>query len=171
MPSRENVLLFYCADGRCRKPKAVRGKVNNAVRLAGGLLFPDLCASSLVKIGGEQTFEMSAPINREIKKRIDRLMLAITPETGFAISELIILLAAEAMVKIKNPTRIILMYHTHCGAANVLGLCDTKVRDIYLRWQEVFECCFPTIPVEVKIDMHCESGENHFGHEEVCIAA
>ncbi len=165
MPSRDNVLHIYCPDGRSRKPNEVRGKLNHAIRLPGGLLFPNLCASSL--LGDEQTFEMSAPIDIEIKKRIDRLMYSITPENGFAIGELVILLATREMVRLKNPVRIILMTHTHCGVAIALGLSEAEICDIYATWQRVLQSCFPDIPVEIKLDLHCETGENHDGHVDL----
>ena len=134
--------------------------------MPGGLLFPDLCAKSLIK-GDEQTFEMSDPINKEIQERIHRLLKTITPETGLIIGELVILVAVRAMVEIKNPARMILMPHTHCGAAQSLGFCDDTIRRKYLYWENIFNRSFPNIPIEIKLDQHCETGENHDGHVDL----
>jgi hypothetical protein len=165
MPKRDDVLHIYCSDGRSRKPDDVRGNLNHAIRLPGGLLFPNLCANSL--LGGEQTFEMSASIDIEIANRINQLMQNITPETGFTIGELIILIAVKEMVRLKNPCRIILMTHTYCGAANALSLSETEICDIYAQWEQMLQGCFPDIPIEIKLDRHCETGEHHAGHEDL----
>lgn len=165
MASRENVLLIYCSDGRGRKPHEIRGNVNHAIRLPGGLLFPNLCASSLT--GDEQTFEMSAPISRDIKQRINLLLGSVTPSTGFAIGELVLLLAIETMVRLKNPTQIILMYHSYCGAADSLRLGAEDIRTTYLRWKDMLGQHFPLIPITVTFDSHSSCGAEHFGHEVI----
>ncbi len=170
MPTRKNVLLIYCSDGRSRKPDVVRGNINNAIRMPGGLLFPDLCAKSLIK-GDEQTFEMSAPIDKEIHERINRLIKTITPENGLIIGELVILTAVKAMFDIKNPVKMILMPHTHCGGAQSLAFCDDMVLRKYIYWQDILSRCFPGTPIEIKIDRHCETGENHAGHQDVLLHA
>ncbi len=165
MSNREDVLLIYCSDGRGRKPNDTRGNINHAIRLPGGVLFPNLCANSLVR--GEQTFEISSPIDLEIQKRINRLLELVTPETGIVVGELVVLEAAKAMVALKNPKRIILMSHTHCGAAQSLGLDDHAIRTIYTEWRRTLARAFPSTPIFVRHDKHCESGEQHHGHEDV----
>ncbi|MBP6924459.1 MAG: hypothetical protein KBC62_02320 [Candidatus Pacebacteria bacterium] len=138
--------------------------------MPGGLLFPDLCAKSLIK-GDEQTFEMSTPIDREIHERINRLLKTITPENGLIIGELVILIATKAMFEIKNPVKMILMPHTHCGAAQSLHFCEVTIQQKYAYWKGIFHRSFPGIPIEIKLDRHCETGENHGGHEDLLLEA
>ena len=170
MPMRKNVLLIYCSDGLSRKPAGVRGNINSAIRMPGGLLFPDLCAKSLIK-GDEQTFEMSTPIDREIQERINSLMKTMTPENALVIGELVILLAVKAMFEIKNPSELILMPHTHCGAAKSLDFCDDIISRKYAYWKGIFHRTFPGIPIGIKLDQHCPSGENHAGHVDLLLNA
>jgi carbonic anhydrase len=121
---------------------------------------------------GAQTFEMSNPIDIEIHRRINRLLeLAVTPEVGLVVGELAVLEAIRVMVALKNPERIILMSHTHCGAAQALRMSDRVVRQNYSVWKKTLSRAFPHIPIAVKHDRHSECGEHHHGHEEIFLEA
>jgi hypothetical protein len=115
---------------------------------------------------------MSTPIDNEIQKRINRLLeLAVTPEAGIVVGELAVLEATRAMVALKSPVRIILMSHTHCGAAESLGLDDRAVRQAYREWKKTLTRAFPHLPIIVRHDKHSECGEHHHGHDEVHLEA
>ena len=81
------------------------------------------------------------------------------------------LYAVEVMIEIKTPEEVILMAHTHCAAAGVIGLCDADVKNTYLEWGLRLQKLFPYIQVRVLYERHSECGEHHFGHEELSQAA
>ncbi len=162
---RTEVLKIRCSDGRSRKPGDIRDKWVHEIRLPGGILFPNLCAQSFLE-RCEQTFEMSALVDDEIQSRFHILIESITPETGLVIGEIIVLLAIKTMMDLKQVEEIILVYHTHCGAGDALGLKESDIYDICLKWQ--FLLC-KLYPVRIRIlkEEHSVCGEHHFGHSEL----
>jgi hypothetical protein len=166
--NKGDALLIRCSDGRSKKPKGMRDEYwVHTIGLPGGILFPDFCAHSLP--GREQTFEMSEPMNIEIKRRMLALLALITPETGRTIGELIVLLAIKTMVDLKKPKKIVLGYHTHCGAAETIGLNESQIQTKLQDWLNLLKSCYPTMDIHILREAHSECGEHHHGHEEVTV--
>jgi hypothetical protein len=163
--TKEDVLQIRCSDGRSRKANHIRDHLVHDIRLPGGVLFPDLCAYSL--LGSEQTFEMSSPIQAEIQSKIKELISLITPETGRVIGELVLLLSIRTMVDLKKPKKILLVYHNHCGAAEAINFTEVEVRNKLAFWRGKLGTFFPTIEVSILRETHSACGEHHHGHEDV----
>jgi len=163
--TKDDTLQIRCSDGRSRKANHIRCDWVHEIRLPGGILFPDLCAHSLT--GREQTFAMSAPIDADIETKMEELFSLITPETGRVIGELILLLAIKTMVDLKKPRKILLVYHSHCGAADTIGLSEFDVRAKLQAWRDNLKSYYPTAEVSLLRETHSECGEHHHGHEEV----
>jgi hypothetical protein len=157
--TRRNVLLICCSDGRCRKPNHIREDLVHQIRFPGGNLFPDFCAHSIN--GSEQTFEMS---QNGLDIEMQRLISAITPETGQAIGEIVLLHAIRTMVKLKNPGEIFLAYHNSCGAAQAIGLDEQGIQLKFFAWQQKLRALCPGIDVTILRETHSECGETHHGH-------
>lgn len=167
---RRQVLKAYCCDGRNRKPEELSQDCVHEIRLPGGVLFPDLCAHSLTVC--EQTFEMSEdPMEIEIKNKIKSLIPITTTESAFLIGEIILLFAFQVMQRLKEPKEIILGYHTHCGAAEAIGLTEEQVLIKMLDWQKRLTAMFPGIKIRILKEAYSICGESHFGHTELAYAA
>jgi proteasome lid subunit RPN8/RPN11 len=82
-------------------------------------------------------------------------------------SEMTMLFAIDTMVALKKPEEIILVYHTHCGAADVMNFSESDVRNKHLAWKKRLSERYPGVTVRVLKESHSECGENHFGHEEL----
>jgi hypothetical protein len=168
MTSKSDALLISCADGRSKKPKGLRDEHwVHTIRLPGGILFPDFCAHS--HLGRGQTFAMSTPIDYEIERRLQALIATITPETGLIVGELVLLLSIKTMFDLKRPKKIILGYHTHCGAAETIGLDEVQIQTKHHMRQAQLRQYYPGVAVTILRERHSECGEHHHGHEEVII--
>jgi hypothetical protein len=138
--AKKQVLKIRCSDGRSRKPDELHGHFVHQVRLPGGVLFPDLCAMHFFT--GTHQQKVASKLLRRV------LMYAI-----------------RVTIDLKSPSEIILMSHTLCGAAGVLGLSEEDVKNAYIEWGESLKKHFPHIPVRVLHERHSECGEHHQGHE------
>jgi carbonic anhydrase len=79
----------------------------------------------------------------------------------------VFMFAIEIMVKLKKPDEIILASHDDCGAAADIDLDTEQVKRKHRALGERLKDKFPNIKVRVLHEKHCESGENHYGHEIV----
>lgn len=95
----------------------------------------------------------------------------MTKESAFLIGEIILLFAFQVMQKLKEPKEIILGYHTHCGAAEALGLTEEQVLLKMLDWQKRLTALFPGIKIRILKEAYSICGESHFGHTELAYAA
>ncbi len=82
-------------------------------------------------------------------------------------SEMTMLIAIDTMVQLKKPEEIILVYHTHCGAADAIGVSEADIKTKYLAWKKRLSERYPSITIRILKESHSECGENHFGHEEL----
>lgn len=65
----------------------------------------------------------------------------------------------ETMVNIKSPTRIVLVAHSHCAAAGMVGYDDKQLEAACLRFALALGRRFPKIRVTVFFDQHSECGQ------------
>ncbi len=86
-------------------------------------------------------------------------------------SEMSLLFAIDTMVKLKKPEEIILVYHTHCGAADTIGLNEREVHAKHMYWREKLAMMYPAINVRILYEVHSECGEHHHGHTEVTLVS
>ena len=112
---------------------------------------------------------MSAPIDTDIRNKLGELFSLITPQSSRVIGELILLLAIKTMVDLKRPRKILLVYHSHCGAADTIDLDEFDVRTKLQAWCDKLKSYYPTTEVRLLRETHSECGEHHHGHEEVCV--
>lgn len=138
--SQKSVLKIRCSDGLTTKPSEIKGKIVHEIRLPGGILFPDFC-TFVASSNSEQTSEMSF---------------------HFAIAT-----AIAAIIDLKNPEQIILMAHTHCGAAMSMGLTEDSVMTRHYGWQKQLQKHYPSIPVRVLLEKHSACGTIREGHFEL----
>ncbi len=169
MPGRENVLYVTCIDDRIKIPEELKGQRVNQLRLPGGILFPDLCAHSF--LGGEQTFEMKIPVGTAMRRHIVQMMNRMDKTTAHTIGELVLLFSVDAIVGLKNPTRIYLATHSHCGAANIIGFNEADKVSRLLKYRVHFQQAYPDIDVRILNEEHSECGEHHMGHKDITVHA
>ncbi len=65
----------------------------------------------------------------------------------------------ETMVSIKSPTRIVLVAHSHCAAAGMVGYDDKLLEAACLRFALALSKRFPDVRVTVFFDKHSECGQ------------
>lgn len=136
---KRHVLKIRCSDGFTRKPLDLRGHCVHEIRLPGGILFADLCAQHV-------------PKRRRVVSKL--LQMAIRH-------------AVTVMVSLKNPEEIILIAHTHCGAAEALALDTNANIERHAAWAAKLRTQFPHITVSVRFERHSVCGTEHHGHEAI----
>jgi hypothetical protein len=85
---------------------------------------------------------------------------------GAQTSEKMFHLAIEAIIDLKRPRQIILMAHTHCGAAMRIGLSDESVIEKHHDWQRRLQGLYPDTAVRVFYEKHSACGNVRDGHFE-----
>jgi hypothetical protein len=81
--------------------------------------------------------------------------------------EMVVMFAITTMIRLKKPDEVILASHDDCGAATDIGLDTTKVKRKHASLGTKLRKKFPNTTITVLHEKHCESGENHYGHEHI----
>lgn len=163
---RRDILKTFCCDGRNRKANEFIHDLVHEIRLPGGILFPDLCAHSLP--GNMQTSEMSDdPVQVLINNKIKELLPRMRKENAYVFGEIILWFAINTMVCLKEPEEIVLVFHTHCGAAESMNMSEDEVFAKMLFWKRQISDMYPHIPVRILREAYSVCGESHFGHTEM----
>lgn len=84
-------------------------------------------------------------------------------------AEMSLLFAIDTMVQLKKPSEIICVFHTHCGAADAIGLTAQEIHAKHILWQDKLAKRYPDIKVRILHEAHSECGEYHHGHTEVTV--
>lgn len=154
MTDKKHILKIRCSDGLTTKPNAIRGNFIHEIRLPGGVLFPDLCSHT--RCGCGQTSEKERNVFRYMSDQV--FSLAVKGIFHFAV---------EVMVRLKEPSEIVLMAHAPCGAALTMGMSHDHVLEAHRQWQKKLQSWYPTIPVAVYVEKHSPCGEFREGHERL----
>ena len=126
----EDALYVRCSDGRTKRPDNIVEKCVHQVRKAGGVL------------------------NALFKFRFSRVKMSLADREDDQLEDI------ETMIGLKNPKKIIVASHAHCGAAQALNLNHEDVVAHHNDWADRIRARYPNIEVEVVHEWHTECGTN-----------
>ena len=132
-----DVLQLRCLDNRTR-PASEAGDCPNEPRLIGGILEADFLQATFKERSGT---DLPADLHHQILEH-----------------------KLEAIINMKQPKKIVIASHEHCGAAAALGYDHRRVVAKHREWARWIRNEFPHIEVVVVHDKHSECGFQHEGH-------
>ena len=92
--------------------------------------------------GGPIAPELSSVTGNDGEKTLEVLMWSI-----------------DTMVQLKSASRIVLVAHSHCAAAGIVGRDDKKLEDACMRFALELGKKYPMVRVTVFFDQHSECGQ------------
>ena len=132
-----DVFTLRCIDNRTRRGEDA-GECPNQKRLIGGILEADFLQARFKEQSG---MELPTDLHHQILR--------------FKLREIIAM---------KQPKKIVIASHEHCGAAAALGYDHRAVVAKHREWARWIRQEFPHIKVVVVHDLHSECGFQHEGH-------